>query len=163
MDRGHFKINVDGAVFTKQKVVGVGVVIQDSDGRLEATLSKKIPLPLGATEAEAKAFEVGLLFAKEVGVRDVLLEGDSMIVYNALYNYSLAPSLIAVVVQGIQDISGDFRSEGYSHVRRQGSSPAHILTKYASSITDYVAWIEEDSCYIMQTLVHDVNFISQLQ
>ena len=32
---------------------------------------------------------MGLLFAKEVGVRDVLLEGDSMIVYNALYNYSL--------------------------------------------------------------------------
>ena len=41
---------------------------------------------------------MGLLFAKEVGVRDVLLEGDSMIVYNALYNYSLAPSTIAVVV-----------------------------------------------------------------
>ena len=82
---------------------------------------------------------MGLLFAKGVGVRDVLLEGDSMIVYNALCNYSLAPSSIAVVVQGIQDISGDFRSEGYSHVRRQGNLPAHILAKYASSIIDYVA------------------------
>lgn len=54
----------------KQKAVGVGVVIRDSEGRLEAAL--------GAAEVEAKAFEVGLLFAKEVGVRDVVLEGDSI-------------------------------------------------------------------------------------
>ena len=66
---GHFKINVDGAVFLKQKAVGVGVVIRDSEGRLEAAPSKKILLPLGAAEVEAKAFKVGLLFAKEVGVR----------------------------------------------------------------------------------------------
>ena len=139
------------------------MVIRDSEGRLEATLSKKIPVPLDAAEAEAKAFEVGLLFAKEVGVRDVILEGDSMIVYNALCNYSPAPSSIAAVVQGIQDISGDFQSVGYSHVRRQGNLPTHILAKYASSITDYIAWIEEDLCCIMQALVHDVNSISQLQ
>ena len=75
---GNFKINVDGAVFLKQKAVGVGVVIRDSEGRLEAAPSKKILLPLGAAEVEAKAFEVGLLFAKEVGVRDVVLEGDSI-------------------------------------------------------------------------------------
>lgn len=146
---GQFKIKVDGAVFTNQKAGGVGVVIKDSEGRLEAALSKKIPVPLGTAEAEAKAFQVGLLFAKEVGVCDVILEGDSMIIYNALCNYSLAPSLIVSVVQGIHDISGDFHSVGYSQVRRQGNLPAHILAKYASSITDYVAWIVKYLCCIM--------------
>ena len=93
------------------------MVIKDSEGRLVVALSKKIPAPIGA----AKAFAVGLLFAKEVGVRDAILEEDSMIVYNTLCKYSPALSSIAVVVQGIQDISGDFRSVGYSHVRRQGN------------------------------------------
>ena len=102
----------------------------------------------------------GLLFAKEVGIRDVVLEGDSIIVYNAICNYSPAPSSIAVVIHGTQDISREFRSVGYSLVRRQGNLPAHILAKYASSINDYVAWIEEDPCCIMQALVHDVNSIS---
>ena len=60
---GHFKINIDGVVFTKQKAVGVGVVIRDSEGRLVVALSKKIPAPIGAAKAKAKAFEVGLLFA----------------------------------------------------------------------------------------------------
>lgn len=146
---GQFKINVDGAVFTKQKAGGVGVVIRENEGRLEAALSKKIPIPLGAVEVEAKAFEVGLLFAKEVGVRDAILEGDSMIIYNALCNYSSAPSSIVSVVQGIDDISGDFWSVGYSQVRRQGNLPAHILVEYASSMTDYVAWIVEDPYCIM--------------
>lgn len=40
--------------------------------------------PMGALEVEAKAFEAGLLFAKEVGIHDVVLEGDSLIIYNAL-------------------------------------------------------------------------------
>ena len=101
----------------KQKAVGVRVVIKDSEGRLVVALSKKILAPIGA----AKAFAVGLLFAKEVGVRDAIIEEDSMIVYNTLCKYSPALSSIAAVVQGIQDISGDFRSVGYSHVRRQGN------------------------------------------
>ena len=144
----------------KQKAAGVGVVIRDSEGRLEAALSRKIQLPLGAAEVEAKAVEVGLLFAKDVGVRDVVVEGDSTVVYNALCNCSRAPSTIATVTNGIQDIGKEFRSIEYSHVRRQGNVPAHILAKNASSINDYVAWIEEEPCCIMQALIHDVTSFS---
>ena len=54
-----FKINVDGAVFVDQKVVGVGVIIRDEKGKLEATMSKKIPVPLGPVEAEAVAYKQG--------------------------------------------------------------------------------------------------------
>ena len=159
---GHFKINVDGAVFMTQKAGGVGVVIRDNEGRLEAVLSRKIPVPMVEVEAEAKAFETGLLFAKDVGVRDVIPKGDSLVVYNALCNISTPPSSIVAVVQGIQDISGDFRSIGYSHVRRQGNLLAHILAKHASSIADYVTWIEENPCYIMQAFVYDVTSFSHI-
>nr|XP_023880683.1 uncharacterized protein LOC111993063 [Quercus suber] len=156
---GHFKINVDGAVFAAQKAVGVGVVIRDDEGRLEAALCRKITAPMGAVEAEAKAFEAGLLFAKAVGVRDIILEGDSLVVYNALCNISSPPSSIASIVQGIVDMSGEFRSVSYSHIRRQGNVPAHILAKHASGITNYIAWIEEDPCCIAQALSHDVTSI----
>ena len=106
--------------------MGVGVVIRDSEGRLKAALSKKIMLPLGAAEVEAKAFKVGLLFAKDVGVCDVVLEGDSRIVYNAICNYSWAPSSIAAVTHGIQDISKEFRSVDHSHVRRRKHTGPHF-------------------------------------
>ena len=118
------------------------MVIRDKEGRLGAALSKKIQAPLGAVEAKAKAFEIGLLFAKDIGVHDVVLEGDSLVVYNALCNNFSPPSSMAMVVQGIQDIYGDFRSVGFSHVRRQSNVPAHLLAKHASSIDDYMVWIE---------------------
>ena len=47
-----FKINVDDAVFSTQKVVGVGVIIKDDKGRIEFAISKKIHAPLGAMVAE---------------------------------------------------------------------------------------------------------------
>lgn len=41
-------------------------------------LSKKWKCPLGAIEAEAKALEVGVEFAKDVGIREVEFESDSL-------------------------------------------------------------------------------------
>ena len=75
---GHYKVNVDGAVFAKKKQVGVGVIIGDSAGMVIAALSRNFALPLGVLETEAKAMEVGVQFALDVGARDVTLEGDSL-------------------------------------------------------------------------------------
>ena len=73
-------------------------MIKDSYGQVITALSRKINAPLGALEVEAKAFEVGLEFARDVGVQDFILEGDSLVVYNALYGFSTPPSAIAFVV-----------------------------------------------------------------
>ena len=49
-------------------------------------LSRKILAPLGFIEAEAKAFEAGITFAKEVGIREFFLKGDSSTIQDQL-NY----------------------------------------------------------------------------
>ena len=59
-----YKVNVDGAVFSAQKEVGVGVLIQDDKGLVVAVLSTKICAPLGALEVKAKAFEASHQWAK---------------------------------------------------------------------------------------------------
>lgn len=86
-----YKVNVDGALLTEHKSAGVSVIIRDSEGWVEAALSKRLEVPLGALEAEAKAFETGLLFAKDIGVHEIILEGDSMIMYRALSGLSNPP------------------------------------------------------------------------
>ena len=53
-------------------------MVRDDLGRVVAALSKRINAPLGAVEAEAKAFKTGLQFAKDIGVQDIILEGDSI-------------------------------------------------------------------------------------
>ena len=49
-------------------------------------LSRKILAPLGFIEAEAKAFEAGITFAKEVGIREFFLKGASSTIQDQL-NY----------------------------------------------------------------------------
>ena len=117
-----FKVNMDGAVFSKQKATGVGVIIWDDKGRLKAAMTMKLHAPLGALEVEAKAFEVGMQFAKDVGIQDVVLEGDSIIINRALCELSTPPSSMAPIIEGILDLSKDFQRVQFSHIRRQGNN-----------------------------------------
>ena len=83
-------MNVDGAVFTKRKQVRVGVVVRDGEGQVIATLCKKLDNPLGPLEAEAKAMEIGVTFARDIGVREVTFEGDSLVICNAIHGLTEA-------------------------------------------------------------------------
>ena len=54
------KVNVDGVTFAQSQTVGIGVLVRDFAGRVAATLSKCLPVPLGPLETEAKAMEEGI-------------------------------------------------------------------------------------------------------
>ncbi|XP_075659121.1 uncharacterized protein LOC142629001 [Castanea sativa] len=151
-----FKVNVDAAICTSQKKIGVGVIIRDDMGRLEAAMSKKIHAPLGVVEAEALAHVVGLIFAKDIGIPNFILEGDSLIIHRALCETSDPPSSMATIIQGVQELSKEFRGIEFSHVRRQGNNPAYLLAKHALGVVDYMTWIKENPCFLEQALTHDV-------
>ena len=98
---GRYKLNVDGAVFSQFKATGMGMVIRDDAGQVVAAMNKKISIPLGPLEAEAKAMEAAIQFAIDIGVREVTFETDSLLLYNALQGNTLATSSIENVVSGI--------------------------------------------------------------
>ena len=52
---------------------------------------QELPYPFGALEVEAKATKVGVIFAWELGLREIILEGDSQVVMQAISDPSLAP------------------------------------------------------------------------
>ena len=79
-----FKINFDGAVFPHDKNSGIGVVIRDHQGLVIASCSKLVHQELCSEDIEAKAAAWALLFALEVGVKRVVLEGDSLTVIKGL-------------------------------------------------------------------------------
>ncbi|XP_030939770.1 uncharacterized protein LOC115964643 [Quercus lobata] len=97
---GSFKVNVDGALFSKSKQSGVGVMVHDEEGNVIAAMSRKMDLPLGVLKMEAKALEIGVKLAEEVGLRDVVFEGDSQLIINAIHGIGEAEASVQNIIQG---------------------------------------------------------------
>lgn len=58
-----YKVNVDVALFSNSKSIGVRALIHDQGGCVEAAISKSLPFLLGPLEAEAKSLEESVFFA----------------------------------------------------------------------------------------------------
>ena len=138
--QGSYKVNMDGTVFTNRKQAGAGVIIRDGNGEVIAALSKKWKCPLGAIEAEAKALEAGVNFAWEIGIREAEFEMDSLMICNALHGLESPPSSIVNVLDGVRNQVLSFRQWKFSHIKRQGNVPAHLLAQHARNVKDYSAY-----------------------
>ena len=79
-----------------------------------------------------------------------------MIISNALKRVTEPPTSVAAVVEGIHALGSILGVVHYSHVRRNGNQPAHILTRQALSFVNDVIWIEGTHCCIQQALIQDV-------
>nr|POE92688.1 hypothetical protein CFP56_42001 [Quercus suber] len=102
---------------------------------------------------EAKAYETSLLLARHLGLRDGVLEGDSLTISNALKRSALSPTSVAAVVEGIHVLGAEIGVINFSHVRRTGKKPAHILARQAQNLVNDIIWIEEIPCCIQQALI----------
>ena len=152
---------MDVVVFSHLGMIGVGVVIRDHEGTVIA--SKRLPLPLGPLEAEAKALDEASIFAWDVGVKDVIFETNSSLVSHALANPIDAQTSIAHIVTGTRFQLQDFRSFESSHVSRQANKPAHTLAVYAKDIDFFVTGMEECPPFIELLVVHDAMLLSSFE
>ena len=90
-------------------------------------LSRRIRFPLGALEAEAKAAECGVIFAWELGLREVVIEGDSQVVIHALSTEQPAPLSIQQLILGTKTWLPNFKSWKARFARRDCNKAAHLM------------------------------------
>ena len=143
---GVYKANVDGAVFKEQLTIGLDVIIRNADGQVIGALSQQIYAPLGAFEA--KAMEATVLFARDVGIQEIIFKGDFLQVYNFLKGGSLVPLVVANMLEGILYHLQAFHSFDFSHIKRVGNRPAYLLAHHAKSVVDFEAWVEETPSFL---------------
>lgn len=101
---GLFKINFDGALFDNLALAGLWIVIQDEQGLIIAALSQRIPLPSSVVMVEALAARRALIFAQEISISTVEVEGDSLQVIRAIQNQKQDRSCMGHIIQDIKQI-----------------------------------------------------------
>ena len=82
-----YKINFDAAVFQVSNLAGVGVIARDNRGDPIGMLTMPIPFRQSVVELEALACQRAVQFALEIGLNQVVIEGDSVTVIEALKNW----------------------------------------------------------------------------
>ena len=78
------QINFDGAMCSKEKKSGIGVVVRDVNNLVLASCATKIHQSFKVVEIEFMAATTALTFAKDLGFQRIILEGDSLEVIQAL-------------------------------------------------------------------------------
>ncbi|XP_023884704.1 uncharacterized protein LOC111996891 [Quercus suber] len=124
---GWYKVNVDGAIFSDLGSCGVGVVIRNEKGQLIGALSKRIQLPLGPLEVEAKAMEEGIQLARDLSLKEIIIEGDAKQVVTAI-----------------------------SDTGRNGNMVVHQLAKHAKFEDECTVWVEDTPPIVSKQVLMDV-------
>ncbi|KAK9988875.1 hypothetical protein SO802_029114 [Lithocarpus litseifolius] len=102
------KLNFDGAVRSKNKRAGVGVVVRDTNSLVLASCTKPVLQPYKAAEVESLAAATALSFAAELGFRWVILEGDSMEVIQALRENDQSLTPTGLLLEDVRMLSQQF-------------------------------------------------------
>ena len=86
LEAPRYKINYDATTFAEDGKAGLGVVIRNSEGLVMASLTQQIPLPATVIETKALAARRATEFALEIGLANIILEGDNETLFKALKN-----------------------------------------------------------------------------
>ena len=152
-----FKANFDAALFSSAGMVGIGVVIRDGGGLPIATLCKRYHYVCSVADAEALAAREAIQFALEVGLTEVELEGDSLIICDALKDKELCFASYGNTVDDALVLARGLQCISISHVKREGNKAAHLLARHATSLScDCLVWLEDVPAFLESVIQADL-------
>lgn len=125
-----FKISYDGASRGNPRKSGVGAVISDENSNIIKEVCKT--LPIGTNNyAELEALSMGLDIAISLGIKDIIIEGDSMVTFQAVSNKKTHVWTLQYILDKILLQLNFFTSYIISHVYRECNGVVDFLANKA--------------------------------
>jgi ribonuclease HI len=155
---GRYKVNYDGAIFRNTNEAGLGVIIRNARGEVMGSLCQRVPFPHSIEAVEASAARCAIQFAKDLGLMEIDLEGDSKIVVDALLLSGPCITFYGHIIEDIKLIARGLCSVHFQHVKRDGNNLAHLLAKRARLNKSLEVWLESVPPELVSKLVLDSSF-----
>ncbi|XVF21851.1 hypothetical protein REPUB_Repub12eG0125000 [Reevesia pubescens] len=151
------KINFDGATSQPEKCGGCGVVIRDYKGQVLGACSLFQEGIYDPLVTEAIPAVKSLIFAEEIGCRNIVLEGDALHVVSMLNHSEVDTSYIGNLIFEGRTRLGRLGNHTVTDSRRDANLVAHLLAKSAIASKNDLYWIEEVPDFIQTAVDDDCN------
>ena len=112
------------------------MVIRNSEEAVLASLLQQIPLPNTVAQVEALAARRAAEFALEIGINQVIIEGDYEVIYKDLVNPGPSLALHGHLIFDVLQLANVFSHVSFTHICRIGNNVAHGLARRAISTPD---------------------------
>ena len=150
-------MNFDRAIFKNIDAASLGIVIRYSNGEVMGAMSQHVPLPQTVMEVEALACRCAVSFAIELGLRELVIEGDSALVIQAIKDGQPCQSFYGHIVDDSLHLSAQLQSFNFYHVKRNCNRVADALAKKSWVGLDFQVWVEDLSGDILPLAMLDVH------
>ncbi|KAK8535167.1 hypothetical protein V6N12_056696 [Hibiscus sabdariffa] len=122
-----------------------------SPGVLEESVTWQIPA------------DGAITFAKELGFRRVVIEGDSLTVVKKVCSLTSDGSLISPIIYDIRAVAREFVSIGFQFIHRTGNNVAHALARVGRGQQVPSYWVEEAPPEAVAAAMLDLEKLVHLQ
>jgi ribonuclease HI len=148
-------INVDAALFTSLRQMGIGVVIRSHTGECLIACSELLREVTTPELAEALALRRAVSLAGDEGFDKLMVVSDCLSLIQRINSSELDRSPIGVVVQDIKFLATKFIAASFSHIFRESNIAAHTLARSAERFVSICFRTSIPDC-IRQTICNDL-------
>ena len=136
------KVNFDEAIFEDLRAAVIGMAVRNEHGEVVVALAEQIPIPDSVFTLETLVARRVVLFVQELGLRNVVFDGDSESSIQAISNRLLSHSSCGHIIHDILLFASSFQSFSFSYVCKQGNALADALAKRVRLSCPLLVWMD---------------------
>lgn len=151
---GYVKVNIDAAVFTETKHMGVGAVIRDEHGCFLRARGRQFPADFLPKEAEALSLQEALSWALQAGYTKCVFETDAKLLVDACSG-NKGRSYFHSIVNECVDLFKHFCNVLVRFAHRSANEVAHVLARATHFMSDTQEWVDTAPEFLLDALSFD--------
>lgn len=133
-----YKVNWDASLDSMHNKIGIDVVLRDHEAQVTGTLHAARYLNSNSFVAESMALLLAVQLCTDIGLHNLMLEGDALQVVRLLKDKNPDWSEGGLLIQDNFQMLNSMAGWSVHHVSRQNNHVAHLLAKDALLCdTDY--------------------------